>query len=122
MPEADLPALSRDTGTRVGRRLYVGWDVGGWLGKTDGLAAFVSGHGGGAVRRVPGQTVSLWKELGGSKWSLERFVRLVDPQSTLDRFDRVVLAIDAPLGMPARFTQGVSCEIGQVPPPEYAYE
>jgi len=112
----------RDTGTRVGRRLYLGWDVGGWLGKTDGLAAFIFGHGGTLLRRIPGKTVSLWKEYDGRKWTLEKFIRLLDPQLLLDRFDRVVLAIDAPLGLPQRFIRAVTSEISKVPEPEYNVE
>lgn len=112
--------IDRETGTRVGRRLYIGWDVGGWLGKTDGLAGYVFGHSGAMLRRIPGKTVSLWKELEGQRWSLERFIRLLDPQLTLDRFDRVVVAIDAPFGMPARFIRSIQSDIAKVPEPEYA--
>jgi hypothetical protein len=114
--------FDRDTGTRVGRRLYLGWDVGGWLGKTDGLAAYVFGHSGSLLRAIPGRTVSLWKEFEGRKWTLEKFIRLLDPQLNLDRFDRVVLAIDAPLGMPQRFVRAVTSEIAKVPEPEYNVE
>ena len=114
--------IDRNTGTRVGRRLYLGWDVGGWLGKTDRLAAFVFGHSGALLRRISGKTVSLWKEFDGRKWTLEKFIRLLDPQFTLDRFDRVVLAIDVPLGMPQRFIRAVTSEISKVPEPEYNVE
>lgn len=114
--------IDRETGTRVGRRLYIGWDVGGWLGKTDGLAAFTFGHSGTLLRQIPGRTVSLWKELEGQRWSLERLLRLLDPMATLDRFDRVVLAVNAPLGVPARFTQAIQSDIARVPEPEYALE
>lgn len=114
--------IDRETGTRVGRRLYIGWDVGGWLGKTDGLAAYTFGHSGTLLRHIPGRTVSLWKELEGQRWSLERLLRLLDPMATLDRFDRVVLAVNAPLGVPARFTQAIQSDIARVPEPEYALE
>lgn len=117
-----IPTFERDTSTRVGRRLYLGWDVGGWLGKTDGLAAYVFGHSGGLLRRIPGKTVSLWKEFDGKKWSLEKLVRILDPQLTLDRFDRVVLAIDAPLGMPQRYVRSLQADIAHVPEPEYGIE
>src|SRR5204862_529066 len=112
--------IDRETGTRVGRRLYLGWDVGGWLGKTDGLAAFVFGHAGSLLSRIPGITVGLWEEFAGKRWSLEKMIRLLDPQLTLDRFDRVVIGIDAPLGLPVRYLRAVTAEIAKVPEPEYA--
>lgn len=114
--------FDRETGTRIGRRLYLGWEVGGWLGKADGFAAYVLGHGGSAPRRLHGRTVSIAKDLDGKRWSLENFARLLDPQLSLERFERVVLGINAPLGMPARFMRAFSSTIAQVPEPEYGIE
>ena len=111
--------IDRDTGTRIGRRLYLGWDVGGWMGKTDCFAAYVLGHGGSLMRRIQGQSFSLMKDFGEKKWTLENFARLLDPQIMMDRFDRVVLGIHAPLGLPARYLKSVQSGFANVPAPEY---
>ena len=83
--------------------LAVGWDVGGWCGKKQGVAVATWGEGRPAWRGHPDSfSVKRLEEAGGS---LAAFIRIAWqdlPDDVLERY-QVVLAIDAPLSFPKAF-------------------
>jgi hypothetical protein len=79
--------------------LGVGWDVGGWVGKKQGVAVI-----GDDLRWLETPTCFSLRQLPAD-WSLLDLIRLGWPEAhelTLENFE-IVLAVDAPFGFPRAF-------------------
>jgi hypothetical protein len=78
--------------------LGIGWDVGGWIGRKQGVAVATFCRDGLQWRGQP--RAFRLKDLGSPDWSLLDLIRLAWPEVSYDILDNhcVVLAIDAPLG------------------------
>jgi hypothetical protein len=78
--------------------LGIGWDVGGWIGRKQGVAVATFGRDGLQWRGQP--RAFRLKDLGSPRWSLLDLIRLAWPDVSYDILDNhcVALAIDAPLG------------------------
>lgn len=82
--------------------LAIGWDVGGWAGKKQGLAAFIVRPGRTPELVAPPLVRRIGAHKGGIR--LADFVALagVDTAAAIEDL-RLVIAIDAPLGFPKAF-------------------
>src|SRR5262249_41762003 len=84
------------------RSLGIGWDVGGWRGKAQGLA--VVEWNGRSPQWLGSSTCFSLSKLKDD-WSLDDLLRCAWPEAPTNILEhrRVVLAIDAPLGLPIAF-------------------
>jgi predicted nuclease with RNAse H fold len=85
--------------------LGIGWDVGGWIGRKQGVAVATFGRDGLQWRGHP--RAFRLKDLGSRDWSLLDLIRVAwsgAPNELLGQH-RMVLAIDAPLGFPRAFAR-----------------
>ena len=85
--------------------LGIGWDVRGWLGKQQAVAAVT--WSGTELRWLGKPHLFDITALHHSRGSLRDFIRLAWPDASDDvlQTHRVVVAIDAPLGFPAAFRE-----------------
>lgn len=88
--------------------LCLGWDVGGWHGERDGVAALLL-HPDGTITRV-GRTGchALGPVIAASALSLEHLAALAGVAHLVPRAARIVVGIDAPLAFPRAFAEVVS--------------
>jgi hypothetical protein len=83
--------------------LAVGWDVGGWVGRKQGVAVAALGAQG--LEWLGTASSFRLADLPTLDWTLRDLIRLAWPDVPEDVLEhhRVVLAIDAPLGFPRAF-------------------
>jgi len=93
--------------------LALGWDVGGWVGRKQGVAVATFGDHGLEWRGTAAFRLADFPTPG---WSLLDLLRMAWPEAPEDALEnhRVVLAIDAPLGFPRAFKKLL--ETGEAPP------
>jgi len=95
--------------------LCIGWDVGGWHGKRDGLAALALSPDG-AVDPVGRHcTVSLGDLVARGALTLQMMAERLELGTTFGSATRLILAVDAPLGFPRAFVQAASSRFDAVP-------
>ena len=85
--------------------LGLGWDVGGWMGRKNAVAAVRWSPRGGLQWLGPPVTFRI-PRASGSDYPLTpaRLLRLATSEDvSLDAFDRIAIAVDAPLGYPADY-------------------
>src|SRR3712207_6118964 len=88
--------------------LAVGWDVGGWLGRKQAVAVIEQDGEQRGWRGGPEKfTLDRLMQCGGSVSDLIKIAWDEAPADTMVRY-RIVLAIDAPLGLPMPFKAFVS--------------
>ncbi|WP_349407357.1 hypothetical protein [Pseudalkalibacillus sp. SCS-8] len=102
----------------MAKRLGIGWDVGGWMGTKQGIAAayFDSSTDTFSWIGQPRNTnIKHHKE-----WSPEGIIDALDSSVSLDDFEDIVVAIDASLGFPLKFQQLVNMSKSEldIPPKE----
>lgn len=93
--------------------LGVGWDVGGWIGRKQGVAVATLNAAG--VTWLGSACSFRLSDLGSPDWTLTDLIRQAwsaAPADVLDRY-RIVLAVDAPFGFPRAFKQLL--DSGQAP-------
>ncbi len=99
--------------------LGIGWDVGGWMGKKQAVAALQwDGHGRTWCGTPRTFDVPELYERASSTIALLRVAWPDLPKNVLERF-RVVIAIDAPLGFPVSFRKLVTGESPTWKCPDY---
>lgn len=92
----------------------IGWDVGGWHGRKDGLAALALFHDGTVQRVGRCQRVGLGAMVYSGILDLEHLLGLVGMLRDT-RWPRVVIGIDAPLGMPHAFVESTGAGLTDRP-------
>lgn len=91
---------------------YLGWDVGGWEGSKDGLAALQWSKPGQLQLLAAPTKTRLKPQIAAGELTFERMLALCADTASADR---PVLGIDAPLGWPAEFTRLVADEPADPP-------
>lgn len=92
--------------------VYIGWDVGGWEGSRDALAAVVwGGHGAIELAGAPAR-VCLRDVLVSGRCSVDDLLAQCGAKCS---WSRAVIGIDAPLGWPDEFARHVATPLSRAP-------
>ena len=95
--------------------LCLGWDVGGWHGRKDGLGA-VALYDDGTLHRVGhGKQASLGRMIAAGVLALEDLLGMVGMLRS-DPWPRILIGIDAPLGLPEAFVESTAGRITNASP------
>ncbi len=95
--------------------LGLGWDVGGWMGTKQGIAACQFETHTNKFKWI-GQPANK-KIVDHNDWIPEKILQLLDPEASLDEFDVTVIAVDASLGFPIEYKKLVNYESTSVERP-----
>ncbi|WP_408006262.1 hypothetical protein ACJROX_16265 [Pseudalkalibacillus sp. A8] len=109
----------------MARILGLGWDVGGWMGSKQGIAACQFDTLSNEFKWV-GQPQNE-KIIDHNDWMPGKILQLLDPEASLDDFVVIVIAMDASLGFPIEYKKLVNNESTSIEKPSkdifnpYAY-
>jgi hypothetical protein len=94
--------------------ICIGWDVGGWHGRKDGLAALALFHDG-SIRRVGRcQRAGLGELVASGTLDTEHLLGMVGMLRDT-RWPRLLIGIDAPLGLPCAFVESTASKLTERP-------
>jgi hypothetical protein len=94
--------------------LCIGWDVGGWHGRKDGLAVLALFNDGTVQRVGRCQRAALGDMVYSGILDLEQLLGLVGMLPEI-RWPRIVIGIDAPLGLPCAFVESSASRLTDNP-------
>lgn len=102
-------------GVTTAQTLLLGWDVGGWHGRKDGVAALRHLPDGQLDPAGQPSTCGFGELIARGTINLAALAEQAGVANLLASAERVVVGIDAPLGLPREFVRAVNAPITRVP-------